>query len=119
MRILSYKQLIVWQKSQQLIKRIYLLANELPADEKYGLVSQMKRASISISANIVEGRFRGTRKEFRHFLIIARGSAAETSVYLDIIKMLELSKDADLHRECEMILIEILKILHTMIRKLS
>lgn len=73
----SYKDLIVWQKSMELVKSIYEMTANFPKEEIYGLISQMKRSSISIPSNIAEGKRRGTRKDYRQFLVIAYGSGAE------------------------------------------
>lgn len=73
----SYKDLIVWQKSMQLVCGIYGKTKLLPADERFGLVSQMRRAAVSIPSNIAEGRKRKSSNDFAQFLHIADGSAAE------------------------------------------
>lgn len=88
MKIETYKKLIVWQKSIALVKGVYEFSNNLPKDELYGLVAQMKRAAVSIPANIAEGSRRGTRKDFRHFLFNSFGSGAELETYFEIIKKL-------------------------------
>jgi four helix bundle protein len=98
MIIQSYRKLIVWQKSFELVKDVYSLTKELPKDEQFGLVSQMRRCAVSIPSNIAEGQQRNNAKEYRQFLGIARGSAAELSTQLlliqelyheDVIEMLE------------------------------
>jgi len=61
----DYKDLIVWQRSLQLIVEIYQLTEKFPKDELYGLTSQMRRAAVSIASNIAEGSKRGTKKDFR------------------------------------------------------
>lgn len=73
----SYKELLVWQKSIQLVTDIYKLTKIFPKEEAYSLVSQMHRAAISIPSNIAEGHDRNSDKEFSQFLCIARGSLAE------------------------------------------
>ena len=70
-KVKSYKDLIVWQKAMDLTVAIYSLTNKLPNSEKYGLISQMRRSAITIPSNIAEGRTRGTRKDYRQFLIIS------------------------------------------------
>lgn len=75
----SYRDLNVWQKSFTLVKDVYAYTALLPANEKYGIISQIQRAAVSIPSNIAEGQQRGGVKEFRQFLHIARGSAAEIS----------------------------------------
>ncbi|MBK8701517.1 MAG: four helix bundle protein [Saprospiraceae bacterium] len=73
----SYQDLMVWQKSMDLAKQIYVYTASFPKEEMYGLTSQMRRAAVSISANIAEGQARNSTGEFRHFLGIAKGSLAE------------------------------------------
>ncbi|MCG8579545.1 MAG: four helix bundle protein, partial [Bacteroidales bacterium] len=64
----NFKELKVWQKARVLVKDIYHLTKQLPEDEKYGLISQMRRASVSIPSNIAEGTGRSSNKEFVRFL---------------------------------------------------
>ncbi len=80
----NFKELIVWQKARELVKQIYILTEKLPDDEKFGLISQLKRAAVSITSNIAEGAGRGTDKEFIRFLDVSNGSAfeLETQLYL-------------------------------------
>jgi len=80
----NFKELIVWQKSRSLVKDIYKLTQKFPADEKFGLTQQIRRAAISIPSNIAEGSGRGTNSDFIRFIDIANGSAfeVETQLYL-------------------------------------
>jgi len=64
----SYKELIVWQKSILLVKEIYLFTNSFPEEEKYGLVSQMRRSAVSVPSNIAEGWGRMSKKNLFNFL---------------------------------------------------
>jgi len=82
----SYKDLIVWQKAHANTLANYSLSKILPEDEKFGLVSQIRRAVLSVELNIVEGKYRNTKKEFIHFLYIARGSNQEVHCILEISK---------------------------------
>lgn len=66
--IRDYKDLHVWQKGMQLAKEIYLLTGKLPSEEKFGLISQMRRAAVSIPSNIAEGQARNTTGEFVQFI---------------------------------------------------
>lgn len=86
MKILSYKQLTVWQKSYKLVKEIYELTTKLPKSETYGLTSQIQRSAVSIPSNIAEGQQRRNIKEYVQFLSIAQGSAAELDTQLMIMK---------------------------------
>jgi len=73
----NYKDLIVWQKGIALAKLIYKITAQFPAEEKFGLVSQMRRAAVSIPSNIAEGQARHTTGEFIQFISHAEGSVAE------------------------------------------
>ena len=78
----NFKELKVWQKARILVKKIYLILNDMPDDEKYGLISQIRRASVSIPANIAEGAGRNTDNDFGRFLDIANGSCFELETLL-------------------------------------
>ena len=80
----SYKDLVVWQKSIDVVIMIYNLVKELPEEEKFVLSNQMRRAAISIPSNIAEGQQRKSPNEFVNFLSIARGSKAELQTQLYI-----------------------------------
>src|SRR4029077_13405925 len=73
----NYKDLIVWQKAIELAKVIYKLTWTFPPEERFGLISQMRRAAVSIPSNIAEGQARRTTPEFVQFISHAEGSAAE------------------------------------------
>ncbi|MGN0006613.1 MAG: four helix bundle protein [Alistipes sp.] len=77
-----YKDLIVWQRSMVLAKNVYEIVKLLPKEEQFGLSSQMRRAAISIPSNIAEGQARNSSKEFKNFLSVAKGSAAELETQL-------------------------------------
>ena len=91
----SYKDLIVWQRSVDLVVAVYELTSQFPKSELYGLTSQMRRCAVSIPSNIAEGRRRGSKKDFRQFLIIAYGSGAELETQIEIIKKLPFGKNLD------------------------
>jgi four helix bundle protein len=82
--IQSYRDLKVWQMSRELASEVYLLTNHFPPDEKFGLISQLRRAAISIASNIAEGHGRRLPKAFNHHLSIARGSASEVETQIII-----------------------------------
>lgn len=82
----NYKELRVWQKAMELCKAVYSAVSEFPADERYGLSSQIKRCSVSIPSNIAEGAGRNTDKTFNYFLGIAYGSSCELSTQLELAK---------------------------------
>lgn len=85
-----HKKLDVWRQSMQLASRIYRATELLPDTEKYGLISQMRRAAVSVPCNIAEGAARKSNNEFRHFLSIARGSLSELDTQLDLCQELNL-----------------------------
>lgn len=78
----SYKDLNVWQKGIELAKVIYTLTARFPTEERFGLVSQMRRAAVSIPSNIAEGQARHTTGEFIQFISHAEGSVAELNTQL-------------------------------------
>ena len=78
----KFEDLEVWQESQNLAVMIYGAVKKFPADEKFGLVDQLRRASSSVSANIAEGYGRDGRADTQHFLAIAVGSLLETKSFL-------------------------------------
>ncbi len=84
----SFKNLIVWQKSIQLSLEVYKITKRFNTDEKFGLVSQMRRCSVSIPSNIAEGSRRETKKDFIQFLRISDGSAAELETQIVIAREL-------------------------------
>ncbi len=79
------EDLKIWKKSIDLAKSVYQLTSQLPSNEKYGLVSHIKRSAISVSSNIVEGAGRNSSKEFKHFLSIANGSCYELHTQLILV----------------------------------
>ncbi|MDI6853802.1 MAG: four helix bundle protein [Deltaproteobacteria bacterium] len=86
LRSRSYRDLEVWKLSIELVKEIYRITNEFPVSELYGLTNQVRRAAVSIPANIAEGQARSSPKEFKQFLSVAFGSAAELETHLIISK---------------------------------
>ena len=76
-KLKSYKDLVVWQKSITLVKLVYQLTRSFPPDEKFGLISQMRRTAVSVPSNLAEGHARNTTGEFIQFISHAEGSLAE------------------------------------------
>jgi len=91
-RIRSYRDLKVWQKSMDLAVRTYELTRTFPSEEKYGIVSQMRRAAASVPANIAEGQARRSTKEFIQMLGIARGSLAEIETFVALSERLGMTR---------------------------
>ncbi len=93
MTIKNFRDLEVWKLGRKIVAGIYQLTGGFPKSEAYGLVSQMRRAAVSIPSNIAEGFNRYHNKEYRQFLYIALGSCAELETQLEISSDLKLIKD--------------------------
>ena len=78
----THKDLRVWQQSIEMVTSIYMMTQSFPKEETFGLVSQLRRASVSVPSNIAEGYARGTDKEKLHFLRISSGSMSEVETQL-------------------------------------
>ena len=87
-KIRNYKDLEIWQRSISLIEAIYNVTKKFPKEETYGLISQVRRAAVSIPSNIAEGFARFYNNEYKQFLFISLGSCAELSTQLIIAKRL-------------------------------
>ena len=83
-RIVSFRDLDAWQEAMLLAEQVYLLVAQLPAEERFGLISQLKRAAVSVPSNIAEGHARGATKEFSRYISIARGSMAELETQMEL-----------------------------------
>ncbi len=116
--IKSYKDLVVWQKSMDLVVEIYKITELFPSEERFGLISQMRRCSISIPSNIAEGRGRGTRRDFIQFLRISLGSSNELSTQVEIAKRIANTRNLEF-AQIECLLEEVIKMLKVIIFKLS
>jgi len=114
----GYKDLILWQKSMELVTAIYKLTNRFPKDELYGIISQIKRSAVSIPSNIAEGSKRGSKKDFCHFLTIAFGSGAELETQIELAKRLQFGKIPD-YVKVDKLLEECMKMLNKMIKHLK
>ena len=91
----TFRDLKVWQKSHDMVIEIYRITGSFPDEERYGLVSQIRRSASSVPTNIVEGFKRRSRKEFAHFLNIAESSLEETKYWLILSKDLSYIKDEE------------------------
>ena len=89
LKVKSHRDLIVWQKATQLAVEVYRLTATFPRTEEYRMTAQATRAAASVPANIAEGNARGTRRDYAHFVAIARGSLAETETFLLLALELE------------------------------
>jgi four helix bundle protein len=80
----SYKDLVLWQKGMDMTESVYRVSGELPVDERFGLISQLRRAAVSVPSNIAEGHQRSSTKDFLRFLSIASGSLAEVETLVEL-----------------------------------
>lgn len=114
----NFKNLLVWQKSIQVVLFVYKITKQFPDDEKYGLTNQMRRSAVSVPSNIAEGTMRTTDKDFRQFISIARGSCAELETQITISYELKYI-DENIFKELLLKIEEISKMLASLYSKLS
>jgi four helix bundle protein len=93
----SYRDLIAWQKAVELVTEIYRISKKFPNEELFGLMSQLRRAAVSIPSNIAEGQGRLGRKEFQHFLGNARGSLKEVETQIIIARNLDYLSETEMN----------------------
>ena len=110
-----FKNLIVWQKAMELVKAVYALSKAFPADERYALTDQLRRAVVSIPSNIAEGNGRASNADYGHFLAIARGSLYETMTQLQIA--VDLGYIPVLDTALESLIAEVGRMLTSMLKK--
>jgi len=106
-RVQSYRDLRVWQRAVHLVDEVYEIARTLPSIETYGLAQQLRRAAVSVAANIAEGHARSSPGEFANQLSVARGSAAEVDVLLYVVERRSYAKPAallDARDDCDAIM---------------
>jgi four helix bundle protein len=113
----DYKSLIVWQKSIALVRLTYTLTSNIPPEEKFGLISQMRRAAVSIPSNIAEGQARRTTGDYIRFVSTAEGSLAELDTQFTIAVELG-SMDPTSLAECVNLMGEVRKMLNALRRSL-
>jgi len=94
----SYKCLKAIRRAYELVLEVYRVTEKFPKAEQFGLTLQLKRAVVSVLANLVEGQARSSKKEFRQFVSVARGSLAEVEVYLELAKDLSFLTEEDYQR---------------------
>ena len=112
------QELAVWQKAIDLTVCIYRLTRGFPKDELYGLVSQLRRAAVSVASNIAEGRGRLNQREFRQFLAVALGSIFEVKTQLVVARRLEMGDEAAIDTAAALSE-EVSKMLTSLINKLG
>lgn len=116
--IQSHRDLVAWQLGVRLAKEIYLITENFPPHERYGLSNQLRRASVSIPSNIAEGYGRGTRQDYLRFLRMARGSVFEIDTQLLIARELGYL-DQDRHTTIEATAHECGRVLAGLIRSIE
>lgn len=109
-----HRNLYVWQKSVEFVLQIYKILKRFPVEERFGIISQMQRAAISIPSNIAEGAARRSRKEYLQFLYNARGSLSEIDTQLEISYKLNYLSKAE-HTAFQNALDELSKMLNGLI----
>lgn len=114
----SFKDLHVWQRSIQMTVAIYRFTSHFPPDERFGLTTQLRRASVSVASNIAEGYGRGSRGEYKHFLGMARGSNAEVQTQIFLANELSFG-DRNHLEQAESLSVEVARMLTSLIQRLS
>jgi four helix bundle protein len=116
--IKSYRDLIVWQKSIDLVKNIYTFTQSFPKEEQYGLTNQMRRCAVSIPSNIAEGYGRNATGDYKRFLQIAVGSLYELQTQIEIAFQLKYLDDNSF-KSIIALCTEIDKMLYALIQKIK
>ncbi|SMC79668.1 four helix bundle protein [Chryseobacterium sp. YR221] len=114
----NFKDLLVWQKAIDFVTEIYKNTESFPKDEIYGLISQLRRAAVSIPSNIAEGNSRRSKLDYLQFLKISRGSCAEVETQLIISKKLNFLTEEN-YLKLNQDIIEISKMLNGLINSLQ
>jgi len=114
----TFKDLLIWQKGMDIVLEVYKIVASFPAEEKYGLTSQIKRSAISIPSNIAEGWGRNSSKSYAQFLKIARGSLLELETQIIIAHRLTLLGEDDFEK-LSYIITEESKMLNAFIKKIE
>jgi four helix bundle protein len=112
----SHRDLDVWRLAMDMVVDVYAMTRLLPESEKFGLVSQMRRAAVSVPANIAEGAARGSPAEFARFLMIARGSLAEIETHVELTERLLLLRR---HPELDRTIVRVRQMLVGLVRSLA
>lgn len=118
MEIRSYKDLIVWQKSMEMVRLIYRSTRAFPNDEKFGLVSQLRRAAVSVPSNIAEGYGRNSTQDYVRFLRMAIGSIYEVQTQVEI-SFGENFLTEQAYRNITKLLVEIEKMSVSLVKKID
>ena len=114
----QFEELKVWQKGMQLVKEIYRMTKDFPKEEQYGLTGQLRRAAVSIPANLAEGKGRFHPREQIQFFYTARGSAYEVMTLLQVARDLDYLKDSEA-QALRILLNEVTAMLNSLIKALQ
>jgi four helix bundle protein len=114
----GFRKLLVWQRAHGLALLVYKMAEKFPKSEVFGLTSQLKRAVVSIPANIAEGQGAGTKPQFARYCDIAKGSLSEVEYYLVLAKDLEYITSEE-YKEAEQLRSEVGFMLHRLIASIK
>ena len=112
----KYRKLQIWQDALELVEEVYRLTKQLPDNEKFGLVSQMRRCSVSVASNIAEGSARNSEKEFVRFLYISRGSLAELETQIEIATRLDYIEKNTASNDIERLFAKLASLINTIER---
>jgi four helix bundle protein len=115
----THKDLQVWKLSIELVNEIYLFSKKLPREEQFGLISQMRRAAVSVVSNLAEGAARKSTKEYIRFLYISLGSGSELDTLMLITKNIYQVEIADLQMKLEAISKMLVSLIAALERKLT
>ncbi|MEM9413857.1 MAG: four helix bundle protein [Planctomycetota bacterium] len=114
----DHRKLRAFQLADEFVLHIYKITAQFPNDERFGLTSQMRRAAVSVAANLVEGCARETEKDYRHFCTISFGSLRETGYFIDLASRLGYTKQEDAET-CLALYDETARVLSGLIRSLK
>ena len=114
----NVREYVVFNLSHQLTLSIYEITKLFPSDERFGLISQMRRCAYSIPMNLIEGGARASEAEFKHFVNIARGSSAEVLYQLDLVRDLNYINDSD-HKKLQQEYVRVAKMLTILYKTLK
>ncbi len=95
MSVKTYRELVAWNKAMDLVQTVYTLTKSFPTDERFGLITQLRKAAVSVPSNLAEGQGRGSRLQFAQFVSVAYGSLCEVETQLIIASRLHYLKQDD------------------------
>lgn len=113
----KHRELPVWVASIELVEATYALTTRLPADERFGLATQMRRAAVSVPSNIAEGAARRTTPELIHFLHIASGSLAELDAQLEVVRRIAGLDSDDLQARLDDVHMQLVQMIDSLKRR--